>query len=65
MVTKVNDGNKRVKFNLNVDPDYEDAIGGCNMSFKDSMARGYTYDKSDLDHVELTGFFQCTQTDRP
>ena len=49
--------NKRVKFNLNVDPDYKDAIGGCNMSFKDSMARGYTYDKSDLDNVELTGFF--------
>ena len=36
------DDNKRVKFNLNVDPDYRDAIGGCNMSFKDSMARGYT-----------------------
>ena len=49
--------NKRVKFNLNVDSDYKDAIGGCNMSFKDSMARGYTYDKSDLDNVELTGFF--------
>ncbi|MDW0155918.1 MAG: hypothetical protein QOK83_06045 [Nitrososphaeraceae archaeon] len=39
------DDNKRVKFNLNVDPDYKDAIGGCDMSFKDSMARGYTYDK--------------------
>jgi hypothetical protein len=51
------DNNKRVKFNLNVDPDYKDAIGGCNMSFRDSMARGYTYDKSDLDNVELTGFF--------
>ena len=51
------DDNKRVKFNLNVDPDYKDAIGGCNMSFRDSMARGYTYDKSDLDNVELTGFF--------
>ena len=51
------DDNKRVKFNLNVDPDYEDAIDGCKMSFKDSMARGYTYDKSDLDNVELTGFF--------
>ncbi len=51
------DDNKRVKFNLNVDPDYKDAIGGCDMSFKDSMARGYTYDKSDLDDVELTGFF--------
>ena len=49
--------NERVKFNLNVDPDYKDAIGGCKMSFKDSMARGYTYDKSDLDNVELTGFF--------
>ena len=51
------DDNKRVKFNLNVDSDYKDAIGGYNMSFKDSMARGYTYDKSDLDNVELTGFF--------
>lgn len=51
------DDNKRVKFNLNVDPEYKDAIGGCDMSFKDSMARGYTYDKSDPDHVELTGFF--------
>ena len=51
------DDNERVKFNLNVDPDYRDAIGGCNMSFKDSMVRGYTYDKSDLDNVELTGFF--------
>ena len=50
------DDNKRVKFNLNVDPDYQDAIGGCKMSYKDSMARGYTYDKSDLDHVELTRF---------
>jgi hypothetical protein len=51
------DDNKRVKFNLNVDPDYKDAISGCKMSFKDSIARGYTYDKSDLDNVELTGFF--------
>jgi hypothetical protein len=51
------DDNKRVKFNLNVDPDYKDAIGACNMSFKDSIARGYTYHKSDLDNVELTGFF--------
>jgi len=51
------DDNERVKINLNVDPDYEDAIGGCNMSFKDSIARGYTHDKSDLDNVELTGFF--------
>ncbi|MDP9304730.1 MAG: hypothetical protein M3O68_00095, partial [Thermoproteota archaeon] len=49
--------NERVKFNLNVDPNYKDAIGGCKMSFKDSMARGYTYDKTDLDNVELTGFF--------
>jgi len=49
--------NERVKFNLNVDPNYKDAIGGCKMSFKDSMSRGYTYDKSDLDNVELTGFF--------
>jgi len=51
------DDNKSVKFNLNVDPNYEDAIGGCNMSFKDSMARGYTHDINDLDNVELTGFF--------
>ena len=51
------DDNKSVKFNLNVDPNYKDAIGGCNMSFGDSMARGYTHDKSDLDNVELTGFF--------
>src|SRR6185503_2352443 len=41
--------NERVKFNLNVNPTYEDAIAGCKMSFKDSMARGYTFDKSDLD----------------
>jgi hypothetical protein len=51
------DDNDNVKFNLNVDPEYEDAIGGCNMSFSDSIARGYTYDKNDLDNVELTGFF--------
>jgi hypothetical protein len=42
---------------LNVDPAYKDAIGGCNMSYKDSISRGYTYKKSDLDNVELTGFF--------
>ena len=60
---KNNDGswtandNESVKFNLNVNPTYEDAIAGCKMSFKDSMARGYTFDKSDLDNVELTGFF--------
>jgi hypothetical protein len=51
------DDNKTVKFNLNVDPAYKDAIGGCNMSYKDSISRGYTYKKSDLDNVELTGFF--------
>jgi len=62
-LVKNNDGswtandNESVKFNLNVNPTYEDAIGGCKMSFKDSMARGYTFDKSDLDNVELTGFF--------
>jgi hypothetical protein len=54
------DDNHRVKFNLNVDPDYEDAIGGCKMSL-DSMAWGYTYDV-DLDDVELTGFLKsCLQ----
>ena len=52
------DNNRKVKFNLNVDPDYKDAIDGCNMSFKKSMVRGYTHDKSDLDNVELTGFFK-------
>jgi len=53
----ITDNNKKVKFNLNVDPRYKDAIDGCKMSFKKSIVRGYTYDKSDLDNVELTGFF--------
>jgi len=52
------DDNRNVKFNLNVDPLYKDAIGGCNMSYKDSIQRGYTHNKSDLDNVELTGFFK-------
>jgi len=51
------DDNRNVKFNLNVDPLYKDAIGGCNMSYKDSIQRGYTHNKSDLDNVEFTGFF--------
>jgi hypothetical protein len=60
---KNNDGSwtandpKKVKFNLNLDPNYKDAIGGCKMSYKDSISRGYTYNKNDLDNVELTGFF--------
>jgi len=58
------DNKEKVKFNLNVDPHYKDAIDGCNMSFKKSMVRGYTYDKSDLDNVELTGFFNVHKPTR-
>jgi hypothetical protein len=52
------DNNSDVRFNLNVDPNYEDPIGGCEMNYADSLERGYTYkDNIDLDSVELTGFF--------
>ena len=52
------DDNSDVRFNLNVDPSYEDPIGGCEMNYADSLKRGYTYkDNIDLDNVELTGFF--------
>lgn len=56
-----------VRFNLNVDPSYEDPIGGCKMNYADSLKRGYTYKNNiDLDNVELTGFFNvktaCSNT---
>jgi hypothetical protein len=56
-----------VRFNLNVDPSYEDPIGGCKMNYADSLERGYTYKNDiDLDNVEFTGFFnvktECSNT---
>lgn len=56
-----------VRFNLNVDPSYEDPIGGCKMNYGESLKRGYTYRSDiDLDNVELTGFFNvktaCSNT---